>query len=506
MALLAFGVNHAITPVALRERLVFGSDDLGPALQGLHARRDIREVAILSTCNRTDLYCSVEPENGAASATEQCAAMTDWFGGFHGVSPNEIRRHTYNHHASSAVRHVMRVASGLDSLVLGETQILGQLKSAYRAAMHQGTVGAVLDRLFREAFSVAKRVRSDTAIGSCPVSVASAAVTLSKQMFGNLSQSTALLVGAGETINLVARHLQRHGVRHFIVANRTVDKARQIAAQLGGYAIGLDELASHLWMADILVSATSSPSTLISVDDAERAISERRRRPMFMIDLAVPLDVESRVGYLEDVYLYTVDDLHTVVRESLESRRAAAGRAERIIDSQVDGFMEWLGTRNVSPVIREVREHAERARDDVHAKAKRLLARGQDPAEVIDYLAHALTNKLMHPPTLGIRRAGAKSREDVIAAARALYDLPPNPRSTAQVCPAGGESVPRDGLLAFRMRAESELRAESNLGDEGCDHEATAFSGESGGQPSEIGETGLKNLHGADLTLAVPGR
>jgi len=317
----------------------------------------------------------------------------------------------------------MRVASGLDSMVLGEPQILGQLKSAYGAARSSGTVGTLLGKLFQQAFFVAKRVRTDTAIGSSPVSVAFAAVALARQILGDLSRHTALLIGAGETIELAARHLSGNRLGRMIIANRTLENAHRLASEFGGYAIELAEIPVHLGEADIVIASTGSKNSILGVEDVRRAMQTRRRRPVFIVDIAVPLDVDPAVGALDDVYLYTVDDLHEVIEENRRSREEAARQAEQIIDQQVGRFMGWLGTREVRATIRAVRGGAEETRDEMLAKARRRLAAGHPPEEVMHYLAHALTNKLLHAPTVQIRRAGASARHELVAAARALYDL-----------------------------------------------------------------------------------
>lgn len=415
MTLFACGVNHQSAPVSMRERIVFGPDELPRALSELHACAGVEEAAILSTCNRTDLYLGLE---AGADAT-----VRNWFRTYHGLSGGELQRHMYVHQADSAVRHVMRVASGLDSMVLGEPQILGQLKTAYGAAQDSGTVGTLLGKLFQQAFFVAKRVRTDTAIGSSPVSVAFAAVALARQILGDLSSHTALLIGAGETIELAARHLAGNGLGRMVIANRTLENAHRLASEFGGYAIELGEIAGHLAEADIVIASTGSRDAILGVEEVRQAMKARRRRPVFMVDIAVPLDIDPAVGKLDDVYLYTVDDLHDVIEENRRSRQDAARQAEEIIDQHVGRFMGWLGTREVRSTIRDVRGGAAQTRDEMLASARRRLAAGHAPEEVMQYLAHTLTNKLLHGPTVQIRRAGAGARHELVAAARTLYDL-----------------------------------------------------------------------------------
>jgi glutamyl-tRNA reductase len=345
----------------------------------------------------------------------------------------------YTHHADGAVRHVMRVASGLDSMVLGEPQILGQLKSAYGAARSSGTVGTLLGKLFQQAFFVAKRVRTDTAIGASPVSVAFAAVALARQILGDLSTHTALLIGAGETVELAARHLSANGLGRMVIANRTLESAHRLASEFGGYAIELAEIPVHLAEADIVIASTGSPDAILHAEDVRRAMKTRRRRPVFMVDIAVPRDIEPAVGTLPDVYLYTVDDLHEVIEENRNSRRDAARQAEEIIDQHVGRFMGWLGTREVLATINGVRGSAEASRDEVLERARRRLAAGHPPEEVIRYLANTLTNKLLHAPTVQIRHAGAGARHDLVTAARTLYNLEKRSADPAGPCVDHGE-------------------------------------------------------------------
>ncbi len=415
MSVLALGVNHKTAPVQFRERVAFPGDDLPVALRALRSCDGVREAAILSTCNRTDLYCGVE--------TQAPDSIVGWLGEYHGLSRRELEPHLYVHRSHSAVRHVMRVASGLDSLVLGEPQIFGQLKSAYAAAHRHGTVGAVLGKLFQHTFSVAKRVRTDTSIGASPVSVAFAAVSLARQIFGRLEPHTALLIGAGETIELAARHLAKYGLGRMIVANRTIENAHRVAVAFGGYAIALNEIPLHLAEADIVVAATGSPGVLVTLEQVEAALEARKRQPMFMVDVAVPQDIDPAAGHLEDVFLYTIDDLHDVIEEGRRSRAEGARQAEEIIDRQVAQFMGWLGTRDVADTIRGVRRSAELTRDAVLDRARRRVASGASAEEALQYLAHTLTNKLLHNPTVHIRHAGADAREDIVEAARVLFEL-----------------------------------------------------------------------------------
>jgi glutamyl-tRNA reductase len=415
MTLITLGLNHTTAPVDIRERVTFGPDIVVGALRSLCNVDGIREGVILSTCNRTELYCVADRD-----ARE---ALRDWVGAFHGLTPNDLSPYLYQHRDAATVHHLLRVASGLDSLVLGEPQILGQVKAAYQTANDAGATGKVLGRLFQHSFATAKQVRTDTAIGSSPVSVAFAAVSLARQIFADLSKQTALLLGAGETIELAARHLHQHGLGQMIVANRTVERAHELAQQFDGFAIGLTEIPTHLAEADIVIASTASPLPVLGKGTVESALKKRRHRPMFMVDIAVPRDIEPEVSELQDVYLYTVDDLQEVIHENLRSRQEAAEQAVEIIDFQVDEFLAWLRSLDAVHLIQDYRRHAERMRDEVLEKAQRMLAAGKPTDEVLDYLAHTLTNKLLHTPSSQLREAGSNGRRELLEAANTLFKL-----------------------------------------------------------------------------------
>jgi len=415
MAILVVGLNHETAPVEIRERIAFGPDILVGALRNLTEHAHIGEGLILSTCNRTEIYCSV---NSDAAKT-----VADWIGRFHGLDQSRIAPYLYTRIDRDAVSHLLRVASGLDSMVLGEPQILGQVKTAFQVASDSGATGKLLGRLFQNAFAVAKQVRTNTAIGNSPVSVAFAAVSLARQIFSNLRDQTALLVGAGETIELAARHLHQHGVGRILVANRTVERAHNLAAQLDGYAIALTELASHLPEADILISSTASPLPVLGKGAVERALKERKHRPIFMVDIAVPRDIEPEVSELDDVYLYTVDDLQGVVEEGMRSRREAAEQAKEIIEFHTEEFLGWLRSLDAVALIQDYRDCAERVRDEVLAKALHQLEKGRPPQEVVGFLAHTLTNKLLHGPSARLRQAGREGQNDLLEAANELFQL-----------------------------------------------------------------------------------
>ncbi len=416
MRLLAFGINHKTAPVAIRERVAFAPERLPEALRDLTARPNIREAAILSTCNRTELYCCVEKPDDSQ-------LIEHWFSDYHRLDHNDIRPYVYLHPDQAAVRHLLRVASGLDSLVLGEPQILGQVKSAYRTAAEAGTLGSILNKLCQYTFNVAKRIRTDTAIGASPVSVAFAAVNLAKQIFSRFDRHTALLIGAGETIELAARHLKENGIGRMIIANRTVERAQKLAEDVGAYAIALEDIPDHLAEADIVISSTASPLPILGKGIVERAIKIRKRRPVLMVDIAVPRDIEPEVAELADIYLYTVDDLQDIIEEGLKSRREAATQAEEIIDMQVHDFMGWIQAQKNIDILRRYREANDRIRQRELEAALKQLQNGADPEQVVQRLAHGLTNKLAHAPTVRLREASRHDQQTILRAAQELFDL-----------------------------------------------------------------------------------
>ncbi|MDH5601866.1 MAG: glutamyl-tRNA reductase [Gammaproteobacteria bacterium] len=422
MTLIAFGINHKTAPVEIREKVAFAPEKMESALHECVKTGDVNEAAIVSTCNRTELYFSLH-ENDAKE--EDLESLLEWFCQYHQLDLNDVKPYIYLHSNNEAVQHILRVASGLDSLVLGEPQILGQIKDAYSTANNAGTIGRQLNRLFQHTFSVAKQVRTDTAIGASPVSVAFAAVTLSKRIFANLSEHTALLIGAGETTELVARHLADQGVSKMIVANRTVERAQTLAKNFNAEAIALSDMPDRLVEADIIIASTASQLPILGKGAVERALKLRKHRPMFMVDIAVPRDIEPEVGSLDDVYLYTVDDLQEVIEEGRSSREEAAKQAEEIIENQVDHFMGWLRSLKGVDTIRAFREQAEEKRDEQLAMAKKQLAAGKDPEQVINELARTLTNKLIHEPTAQLNQAAHSGRKELLDHARELFNLEP---------------------------------------------------------------------------------
>lgn len=416
MTLLAFGINHTTAPLALRERVAFASETVGKALVDACAQAGLAEVSILSTCNRTEIY---------ASSAFDVQTLFDWLVAHTAISADELARCYYCYRDDDAIGHMMKVAGGLDSLVLGEPQILGQMKSAFAVARAAGTIGSELHSTFQQVFNIAKRVRSETAIGENPVSVAYAAVSLAQQIFSNLQQDTALLIGAGETIELVARHLAEQGIARMIVANRTLERAQQLAQEFGAEAILLAEIPDHLHRADIVISSTASQLPILGKGAVESALKQRKHKPMFMVDIAVPRDIETQVSELDDVYLYTVDDLHSVIDESKKSRLAAADKAAIIIAEGVELYRRQVRTLDAVATVKAYRRQAENLRDTELQKALRALESGTDAEQVLHQLARNLTNKIIHTPTTSLKDASANGREDVIRVAQELFDLSP---------------------------------------------------------------------------------
>lgn len=415
MGFLAFGINHRTATVDVRERVAFAPDQLADALQQLRDETLSREVAILSTCNRTEIYCTQDQPDPAVLAA--------WVARYHGLEPGSITGSSYVHKDAGAVKHMMRVAAGLDSMVLGEPQILGQMKDAWQYARTAGTLGPSLDRLFQSTFNTAKQVRTDTAIGANPVSVAFAAVSLARQIFSDLSRSTALLIGAGETIELVARHLNEQGISKIIIANRTLERAEAVSTPLGGRAITLNQIPEVLAQCEIVIASTASPLPILGKGAVERALKQRRHQPMFMVDIAVPRDIEPEVGDLADVYLYSVDDLQEVIQENMRSRQDAAEAAERLIEAGTDEFMQRLRSRAAVDVLKRYRQRAEQQRDQELDKALARLERGGDPATVMAEMARALTNKLLHEPSVQLKRMSAEGRSESLSLAMELFAL-----------------------------------------------------------------------------------
>ncbi len=414
MALLSLGINHQTAPVDIREKVAFAPEQLSQALNELQSLSAVNESVIVSTCNRTEIYC----ETGQQDIDEIMA----WLSTFHGLPADDLIPYLYQHDDQQVATHLFRVASGLDSLVLGEPQILGQLKTSYDQARQDKSVNSVLDRLFQHSFSVAKRVRTDTDIGSNPVSVAFAAVDLSRQIFGDLSEMRALLIGAGETIELVARHLNSRHIGSMVIANRSIDRARGLADQLGAEAVQINEVPEQLVNADIVISSTASQLPILGKGATEAALKKRKHRPIFMVDLAVPRDIEAQVGDLEDIYLYTVDDLKSVIDENLKGRELAAEEAQEIIRLEVIAFQRWLSTHQARDEIKVLRDNAQQIKADILKRALSQLGQNPDVETVLSRLADDLTNKLVHQPTIELRKALQDDDDHTVRLLQSLFN------------------------------------------------------------------------------------
>ncbi|MFS1539689.1 MAG: glutamyl-tRNA reductase [Candidatus Phlomobacter fragariae] len=399
MTLLALGINYKTAPITLRERLTFGPERIEHALDNLLQQPLVHSGVVLSTCNRTELYLCVDSQE---SLQDQ---LIDWLCSYHCLNLNEVRASVYWHQDNAAVSHLMRVASGLDSLVLGEPQILGQVKQAFSKSQHYKKLSSELERLFQRSFSVAKRIHTETEIGSNAVSVAFVACRLARQIFESLSELHILLVGAGETIELAARHLREHRAKCLIIANRTRERASHFANQVGAEIITLAEIDTRLAEADIVISSTASPLPIIGKGMVERAMKARRNKPMLLIDIAVPRDIEPDVEKLNNIYLYSVDDLHAIVQHNVEQRKMAAVQAELIVEQESAYFMDWLRSQLSVNTIRDYRSQAEQIRAEMAEKALASLRNGADSEQVINQLTNQLMNRLIHSPTKSLQQA-----------------------------------------------------------------------------------------------------
>ncbi|HCT5075586.1 TPA: glutamyl-tRNA reductase [Vibrio cholerae] len=415
MSLLAIGINHNTASVELREKVAFGPEKLSLALNQLSTSSHVKGGVILSTCNRTEIYCDVR----SASKNK----VIEWLSQFHQVSLDELKPSLYVHEEQAAIRHLMRVACGLDSLVLGEPQILGQVKQAYAEARENHAVNPATEKLFQKAFSVAKRVRTETEIGGSAVSVAYAACTLAKHIFESLADATVLLVGAGETIELVAKHLARHHCKRMIVANRTRERALSLAQQFGADVIALNEIPDYLAQADIVISSTASPLPIIGKGMVESALKARRHQPMLLVDIAVPRDIEPQVGKLNDAYLYSVDDLQSIVDSNIEQRKVEAIQAEAIVSEESATFMSWMRSLQAVDSIRDYRKQANEAREELLNKSLQALAAGGDPEKLLIELSNKLTNKLIHTPTRALQTAAEQGEPAKLAVIRQSLGL-----------------------------------------------------------------------------------
>ena len=420
MALLSLGINHQTAPLEIREKVAFAPEQMVHALHELQDIPAVNESVIVSTCNRTEIYCDATPEVGSI--------ITNWLSEYHGIHDERLLPHVYQHADLEVARHLFRVASGLDSMILGEPQILGQLKESYDQARGGNSVSSILDRLFQHSFSVAKRVRTDTEIGANPVSVAFAAVNLAKQISGDLEEQHALLIGAGETIELVSRHLKSQRIGSMTIANRSLERARNLAAELDAEGVQINTVPEELVRADIVITSTASQLPILGKGATESALKQRKYRPIFMVDLAVPRDIEPEVGKLQDIYLYTVDDLKNVIDENLRGRELAAEAAQEIINLEVVAFRQWLKTHQSADHIRQLRDNAELIKQRAVGKALARLQQSDDSAEVIERLANELTNKLLHHPTLEMRKALENDDDERVRLLKSLISPNSNQR------------------------------------------------------------------------------
>ena len=416
MSLLVVGMNHNSAPLVVREKIAIAGEQMVDALCDAHSQAGIAELVILSTCNRTEVYCLLD--EGASGQTPLV-----WLSRYHHLDIADLESYCYIHREGDAVKHLIEVASGLDSMVLGEPQILGQMKSSFGLAQEAATVGQVMVRLFQHCFSVAKRVRTDTAIGENPVSVAFAAVDMSRHLFSDLSRVSALLIGAGETIELVATHLVRSGVKTMVVANRTLGRARDVAQKFGATPVLLAEIPERLLHADIVITSTGSQLPILGKGAVESALKKRKHRPILMVDIAVPRDVEAEVGELADVYLYTIDDLRGIVEENKKGRQSEARKADGIIAEGTREYYRHRRSLDTVATLKSFRRQAESMRDGELAKASRQLQRGDDPDDVLRQFSRSLTNKLIHRPSVSLKKAGSEGRLDQVAWARELFGL-----------------------------------------------------------------------------------
>jgi glutamyl-tRNA reductase len=408
VSVLALGLNHVSAPVSVRERVSLPEDLVRPALTALRQAFGgaVKEAAILSTCNRTELYCAAEPH--------VAERLPSWLAEFNQIEAGALEPHMYLHGRDEAVRHAFRVASGLDSMVLGEPQILGQMKDAVRAAEEAGALGTLLHQLFQRTFSVAKEVRSTTAIGAQSVSMAAAAVRLAERVFGDLAQCKVLFIGAGEMIELCATHFAARQPASIVVANRTLERAENLANRFSAGTMRLADLPDRLAQFDVVVSCTASTLPLLGLGMVERATRQRKRKPMVMVDLAVPRDIEPEVAHLDDIYLYSVDDLGAVVQSGTDARRAAVVQAEAIIDARVRNFMHWMQVRANVPVIRDLQTTAQSIQTLELERARRLLAKGESPEAVLEQLAHGLTQKYLHGTMTALNQSDATERQELL--------------------------------------------------------------------------------------------
>lgn len=409
--LIVLGINHETASFAVRQKVAFAKEHIQPALVDFLKVSQITEAALLSTCNRTEFYCG----------SSDVAAITQWWENYLDISTQALEPYLYCHVNADAVRHMMQVACGLKSMILGESQILGQLKEAFEIAQSAGALKKRLSKLFQASFFVAKQIRTQTSIAKCPVSIAYAATHLAKKMFPDITKANVLLIGAGENIELVARHLCQLGIQQLKVANRSIIGAQRLAQRFGGEALLLEDIAQYLPSIDIVISSTASPHPIVSFDLVQKALKGRKNHPIFMVDLAMPCDIDPLVAQHEDVYLYTIDDLHSLVEINKASRQQAALEANRIIDLQVNHYMHWLGSQQAIQKLCLFRDNVDKIKIKERDKALQLLQKGIDPKIVIHQLTHNLTQKIMHQPTI-LLKASVKGAEKKVGTVAELFE------------------------------------------------------------------------------------
>ncbi len=421
MPVIVIGLNHKTAPVSVREKIAFSATELDQGL--LELKNIVAERVIVSTCNRTELYLATKDNNNDTNGDNQVTLLLEWLTHFKGIEHEQLVPYLYIHKDENAVKHILRVVCGLDSMVLGEPQIFGQVKDAHALAFKHNASGMMLNRLMQYSFNIAKKIRTQTAIGANPISIAYAAVSLSKQIFTRLEDQRALLVGAGETIELVGRHLSTHGIGHITVANRSLENAQKLATLFSGDAITLDKIADKLVESDIVISSTAASIPIIGKGSVEKALKKRKHSPIFMVDIAVPRDIEEEVSTLDDVYLYTVDDLQAVIEGNMKSRQNAADQAEMMVNQEVGAYMEWLQARKQMGIIKAYRDDADRMRQEILAKALRRLKNGKSAEDTLTFLAHTLTNKLSHNATAAMNKAAHAGDLELLASACQILNL-----------------------------------------------------------------------------------
>ena len=433
MALVLVGINHNTANIEMREKVAFPPEIVESALAEIYALPQIAEVVIVSTCNRTEIYLDFAEGDSEAPAGDELsqnrqlvdrqAEIVAWLSKFHGLEVGGLEQCSYSYASEDVVRHLMKVSCGLDSMVLGEPQILGQIKSAYAVSKDQEVVAQSLGRAFEEAFSIAKQVRTDTAIGENPVSVAYAAVTLAERIFSDLPSLSVLLIGAGRTIELVVKHLVEKGVSKIVVANRTLDNALEIANRFDAHGVLLSDIPEQLIKADIIVSSTNSQLPLLGKGAVERALKHRKHKPMLLVDLAVPRDIEAEVSEIADAYLYSIDDISDVIEDGVKSRADAAAQAESIIERGVEDYRKALRSLNVVSTLRAFRDKADAIREKELERALKALEKGESAEAVVSSLARSLTQKLVHSPSVQMKKASAAGRDELLALTAELFEL-----------------------------------------------------------------------------------